>query len=432
MKQLHSFHNLRKFIILWLGQSVSALGSAMTNYALIIWAYQQQGTASSIAMLSVCSYLPSVLFCFLAGTIADRWDKKKIMLASDFVAACGTAAVFLLYTTGALRVWHLYIINSVISLMNAFQNPASYVAVSLIAPKEHYARVSGMQSFSSALVSILTPALATALLSLTGLRTVFLIDLSSFAFAFLSLLFFIKIPKVQNTASPEESFLHRIASGIRFLRRHNALLSMIFFFAFVNLLASMAGNGILPAMILARTGGDNVTLGIVTSSIGLGTLAGSVVVTLLRPARRKTAVIFWSCAVSFLLCDIPWALGRGLVVWVAAAFLGNFPLPFLNANLTTIMRTQVPIDMQGRVFAARDTLQYITIPLGLTLGGLLADRVFEPFMASGSPLAVFFAQLVGTGYGSGMAVIFLITGLVGAVASIAAALDKRYQVLNER
>ena len=109
MKQLHSFHNLRKFIILWLGQSVSALGSAMTNYALIIWAYQQQGTASSIAMLSVCSYLPSVLFCFLAGTIADRWDKKKIMLASDFVAACGTAAVFLLYTTGALRVWHLYI-----------------------------------------------------------------------------------------------------------------------------------------------------------------------------------------------------------------------------------------------------------------------------------------------------------------------------------
>ena len=76
--------------------------------------------------------------------------------------------------------------------------------------------------------------------------------------------------------------------------------------------------------------------------------------------------------------------------------------------------------------------RYITIPLGLTLGGQLADRVFEPFMASGSPLAAFFAQLVGTGYGSGMAVIFLITGLVGTVASIAAALDKRYQVLNER
>ena len=65
----------------------------------------------------------------------------------------------------------------------------------------------------------------------------------------------------------------------------------------------------------------------------------------------------------------------------------------LNANLTTIMRTQVPIDMQGRVFAARDTLQYITIPLGLTLGGQLADRVFEPFMASGSPLAAFSRSL---------------------------------------
>lgn len=432
MKPFHTFYQLRSFLTLWLGQSVSALGSAMTNYALIIWAYQQQGTASSIAMLSVCSYLPSILFCFLAGTVADHWDKKKIMLLSDFVAACGTVTVFLLYTTGALRVWHLYIVNSVISLMNAFQNPASYVAVSLIAPKEHYARVSGLQSFSNALVSILTPALATAFLTLAGLRTVFLIDLISFAFAFLSLLFFIKIPKVQKTSLQEESFLRRIASGIQFLRRHDAILRMIFFFSFINLLASMAGNGILPAMILARTGGDNVTLGIVTSAIGLGTLAGSIVVTILRPTRRKTAVIFWSCAVSFLLCDIPWALGRSVVVWVAAAFLGNFPLPFINANLTTIMRTQVPIDMQGRVFAARDTLQYITIPLGLTLGGQLADRVFEPFMASGSQLASFLAQLVGTGYGSGMAVIFLITGLVGTVASVAAALDKRYQVLNER
>ena len=431
MKRFHTFYQLRAFLILWLGQSISALGSAMTNYALIIWAYQQRGTASSIAMLSVCSYLPSILFCFVAGTIADRWDKKKIMLLSDFIAACGTVTVFLLYTTGALHVWHLYIVNSVISLMNAFQNPASYVAVSLIAPKEHYARVSGLQSFSSALVSILTPALATALLALTGLRTVFLIDLSSFAFAFLSLLFFIKIPKVQKTAALEESFLHRISSGIQFLRHHDVILRMIFFFSFVNLLASMAGNSILPAMILARTNGNQVTLGIVTSAIGLGTLAGSIVVTFLRPARRKTAIIFWSCAISFLLCDVPWALGRSLVVWVAAAFLGNFPLPFLNANLTTIMRTQVPIEMQGRVFAARDTLQFITIPLGLTLGGQLADRVFEPFMSSGSPLAAFFAKLVGTGYGSGMALIFLITGLVGTVASVAAALDKRYQVLNE-
>lgn len=432
MKQFHTFYQFKAFLILWFGQSISALGSAMTNYALIIWAYQQQGTASSITMLSVCSYLPSILFCFLAGTIADRLDKKRIMLISDFIAACGTATVFFLYTMGSLHVWHLYIVNAAISLMNAFQNPASYVAVSLIAPKEHFARVSGLQSFSSALISILTPALATALLTLSGLRTVFLIDLSSFAFAFLTLLFFIRIPKVQQTASQEESFPQRIVSGIRFLHRHDAILRMILFFSFVNLLASMAGNAILPAMILARTGGDNVTLGIVTSAIGLGTLAGSIVVTFLRPARRKTAVIFWSCAVSFLLCDIPWALGRSLVIWVAAAFLGNFPLPFLNANLTTIMRTQVPIDMQGRVFAARDTLQYITIPLGLALGGQLADHVFEPFMASDSPLAVFLAQLVGSGYGSGMAVIFLITGLVGTIASIAAALDKRYLVLNKQ
>lgn len=432
MKKLHTIHDLQSFLVLWIGQSISALGSSMTNYALIIWAYQQEGTASSIAMLSVCSYLPSILFCFVAGTIADRWDKKKIMLLSDSIAACGTFTVFLLYSAGALRIWHLYLINSMISLMNAFQNPASYVAVSLITPKEHYARISGLQSLSSALVTILTPALATALLTLTGIETVFLLDLGSFLFACLSLLFFIKIPKISANSGNSESFLLRIKSGIHFLRCHNAILRIILFFSFINLLASMAGNGILPAMILARTGGDKVTLGIVTSAIGLGTLAGSVVVTFLRPVRRKTAVIFWSCAISFLLCDVPWALGRGLLIWTAGAFLGNFPLPFLNANLTTIMRTQVPVAMQGRVFAARDTLQYITIPLGLLMGGLLSDHVFEPFMASGSPLASFFANFVGNGYGSGMALIFLLTGLIGTLASIRAAFDKRYQELNKQ
>lgn len=419
MKQLNKLFGLRSFLILWSSQAVSTLGSSMSSFALTLWAYEQQGTASSIAWLTACSYLPSILFCFIAGTLTDKWDKKKIMLTSDFVAALGTLTVLSLYTTGNLRIWHLYIVNTLISLMNAFQNPASYVAVSLIAPKEQYTRVSGLQAFSGSLVNIVSPTLATAILSFSGLRLVLVLDLLSFGIAFSTLLFFIRIPHVSaDNSEKKEPFFKSCLEGFNFLKEHKAILQIILFFAFVNLLAYLTGFGILPALILARTGDNQSILGIVSSTIGIGTLIGSIIVTMSRPAKRKTRVIFISLAASFLLANILWAIGQNAWIWVFAAFAGNFPLPFISANLTTIMRTKVPAQIQGRVFATRDTLQFFTRPLGLFLSGILADKVFEPFMQSVSPLQRLLCAIVGTGKGSGIAVMFLITGVTGVVSSL--------------
>lgn len=431
MKQLYKLNELRNFLILWGSQAVSSFGTALTNFALIIWAYKQKGTVSSITLLSVFSYLPSILFCFLAGSLADRWNKKKIMLISDFIAALGTLTVLILYNTNGLKIEHLYVINFIISFMNAFQSPASYVAVSLITPKEHYIRASGLQAFSNSLVTIITPALATAILAFGGIRIILIIDLITFVIAFTTLLFYIKIPVMSaDTDKQKESFFKNCFAGLNFLIEHKPIWKMILFFSFINLLASIAGNSIMPAMVLARTGDNQIALGMVSSSIGIGALVGSILVTVIKPFKSKTKVIFLSCAVSFLLCDILWAIGQNVAIWVFAAFAGNLPLPFLNANLTTIMRTKVPIEMQGRVFSARDTFQYITIPIGLLLGGYLADNIFEPFMLKTSLLQHMFSNLVGTGRGAGMAVIYLITGTVGFFVSLLSAKDPTYKSLD--
>jgi MFS family permease len=433
MKHTHKFSGLKSFLILWGGQSVSALGSAMTSFALIIWSYRQQGTATSITLLSFFTYLPSILFCFVAGTLADKWNKKRIMLLSDLVAALGTVTVFTLYKMGQLQIWHLYAVNFLNSLMNAFQCPASYVAVSLLAPKEQYTRVSGLQSFSNSVVTIATPALATAVLALGGLETVLIVDLATFVVAFVSLAFFIRIPETpapEKKDEKEEGFWHGCLTGLRFLLEHRPVLHIILFFSFINLLAYITGFGILPAMILARSGDSQAALGMVSSAVGLGTLVGSALVTLMKPAKNRTRVVLISCGVSFLLCDILWALGQSVPVWVFAAFLGNLPLPFLNANLTTIMRTSVPTPLHGRVFSTRDTLQYGTIPLGLFLGGFLADHVFEPFMAGSTRLGGLLSLLVGSGRGSGMAVMFLITGVTGLAASFLSLKSKSIRSLD--
>jgi len=431
MIKFNKISEMRGFLILWAGESISLLGSAMTKFALILWAYQQQGTASSIALLSFFTFLPSIMFSFVAGTLTDKWDKKVIMLLGNFVAAMGTLAVLILFGTGSLHIWHLYAINFTLSFAAAFQNPAASVAVSMLAPKDQYVRVTGMQTFSGSLVSIASPALAVALLAFGGLRVIFVIDLFSFGIAFLTLLFFIQIPPVPSDDSRKKvPFLKSCFEGLNFLKEHKALLKIILFFSLVNLLAYLSDYGILPAMILARSGDNRSVLGMVSSFVGIGTLAGSIIVTMAKPAKSKTRVIFLSLAASFFLADVLCAVGQNAWVWVFAAFAGNLPIPFVTANMTAIMRTNIPAQMQGRVFSTRDTLQYFTIPLGLFLGGVLADKVFEPFMQTISPFRQFLSVLVGTGKGSGMAVIFFIAGIVGFLVSIFALLDSRYKELD--
>ena len=191
----NEYKSLRGFLLLWSSQTVSELGTAMSDYALIVWVYGQKGTASSVAMLTICAFLPTISFRFIAGALVDRWNKKRVMLAADLAAACGTAAVLALVSLSALRTWHLYLITALLSLMNALQVPASFVATSLLVPKEHYARAGGLQGFSGSVVSILAPALGSALLAFGGLELVLACDLMSFAVAVIALIGFIRIPE---------------------------------------------------------------------------------------------------------------------------------------------------------------------------------------------------------------------------------------------
>ena len=409
---------LSSFFVLWSSQTVSSLGTAMTEFALIIWVYGQTETASSVTLLTICTFLPTIIFRFLAGVIVDRWDKKRIMLIADFVAACGTLTIFLLYSVFALRIWHLYVINILLSIMNAFQCPASYVATSLLVPKEQYTRVSGLQSFAGSVVSILAPALGSVLLDVGGLSLVLAFDLISFAIAFFALLFFVKIPVIERkTVEVKESFVNNCMMGITFLWEHASLLHMVLFFNIINFLAKMGNDGMLSPFVLGRTENNQSALGMVQTAVALGILAGSIIISLTKPAKNKTRVIFVGCAVT-CFGNVVQSLTFTPIAWGIAAFISYLSAVIMNANLDTVMRTRVPIETQGRVFSAKDTLQNCTIPLGLFLGGVLADYVFEPFMTTHSSLQGMLSTFFGSGKGAGIAVMFFCVGILGTVISI--------------
>lgn len=413
--------DIQSFLILWSTQSLSSLGSSMTSFALIIWSYEKQGSALTPALLSVCSYLPYVLMSIFAGAISDRWNKKITMLVSDSFAAFSTVITLLLIYTGKLEIWHLYCINALNGLMNTIQQPASDVSISLLVPKEHYQKISGMRSFSNSLLTILTPIIATAILAFGGIQVIIFFDLITFVIAFISLLCFVRIPNTQKENSRKETILKSAGLGLNYLKNNRGILDLILFLAAINFTASVY-NAALPAMILSREGGGSVELGIVNSVTGVALLAGSIITTLLPTPKSRVKIICNTLLISMSTENFFLAFGRSVPIWCIGAVLGWIFIPIMNANMDVLFRNYIPVSMQGRVFSARNTLQFFTIPIGYFLGGIMIDKVFEPFMAS-QQTESFLVLIFGDGKGSGAALLFFILAIVGILTCLIFRMD---------
>ncbi|QHQ60441.1 MFS transporter [Anaerocolumna sedimenticola] len=411
--------NFNHYIVFWLTGSLSQLGSSMTGFSLIIWAYKQTNSAISVSLMTFFSYLPYIAVSIFAGALIDKHRKKSIMLTADLIAASCSMVVLALVVMNRLEIWHIYIVNGVIGLMNSIESPAQTVAVGMMVPKEKYAQVSGMNSFSNSLLTVITPMLAAFIYSFSGLKGIIFIDLITFLIAFVTLMLIIPLPEcLQIPTDRNNNILHDCKAGLLFLINHKGIWYIVISMAFLNFFSRLTYENILTPMILGRSGGDEKVLGIVNGILGAGGIIGGLIVSFKKIHRDNIKLIYYSAALSFLFGDLLMGLGQNTIVWCIAAFAASAPISFINAGQSLIMYHAIPKELQGRVFAVRNAIQYCTIPMGILLGGFLADCVFEPYMLSDHKLALFLQKFVGFGQGSGMAVMFLISGVSGFISSI--------------
>ena len=422
--------NFKRYIVLWGTQSISQLGSSLTAFALILWTYEQTGSVLSVSIMSFCEYVPYILISIFVGVFVDSHRKKAVMLAADSIAALASVLILVFSMAETLSEGHIYIFNTVVGTTTAFQQPASSVAITKIVPKDKLTNVSGMNSFSNNLVVVFSPMLAAVLFSAGGLPLILLFDLLSFIAAFSVLLFLIHIPE-QIIREKFTSPFAGIMTGFQFLKNETGILYIMLTMAVINFFSRLTYENILSPMILARSSENNIVLGIVNACMGIGGIVGGLLVSMKRESRKKASVIYVSAALSFLLGDLVMAVGRNVFFWSFAALAASLPLPFIMAGQNLILYKKIPENIQGRVFAIRNAVQYSTIPFGILLGGYLSDYVFEPFMRSNSDIVTLLGKIVGIGTGSGMAVMFLCTGICGFVMSIFSLFCKEIQKLND-
>lgn len=225
----------------------------------------------------------------------------------------------------------------------------------------------------------------------------------------------------------EKNFIFSdLMTAFKFLKNQKGLLLIMLTLAMINFFSRLTYENILLPMIISRSG-SNVTLGIVNAVMGIGGIFGGIIVSSGKGSKNNIKMIYISAALSFVLGDLMMAVGRNFIVWSLAAFAASFPIPFIMAGQNVIMYEKVPEKMQGRIFAVRNAIQFSTIPLGILLGGFLADYVFEPLMKSDNLLVHILSLIVGRGEGSGMAIMFLCTGISGFFVSILSYRNKEIQ-----
>jgi len=410
---------MRGFTVVWFGQLISFLGTSMTQFALTIWAWEKTGEATALALVGFSFVLPYILASPFAGALVDRWDRKLVTMLSDIGSGISTLAVLVLFLSGRLEVWHLYVTSAFSGAFQAFQFPAFSAAVTLMLNKEEYARANGMLSLARSASGIFAPVAAGILLPIVGIGGIMSFDVVSFIVA-VGALTVITIPSPPGVTEPKErpSLLEDSVFGFRYIRARPSLLGLQSIFFVVNFVASVSF-ALLAPMILSRSGNDSIVLGTVQSAFGVGGVIGGVLMSTWGGPRRRVYGLLLGLVSTSLLGNVLMGLGRGAPLWMVSAFFFMFINPITNGCSQAIWQSKVPPELQGRVFSTRALLAQASQPVAMFVAGPLADRVLEPAMMPGGSLAPVFGWLVGTGPGAGMALIFIFGGLIGATTGLA-------------
>ena len=412
---------MRAFTIVWLGQILSLLGTSMTNFDLTIWAFEQTGQATSLAMIAFFYVAPLVVLSPVAGAIVDRSNRKLMMMVSDLAAGLTTLLVLALYSTGSLEIWHLFVTSAITGAFQTFQWPAFSAAITLMLPKQQYGRANGLVELAGSTSGIFAPLLAGALLAFVGLTGILLIDVVTFCFA-IGALVVIHVPQPEGSQvgdASRGSLWAESIYGFRYILQRPSLLGLQLVFAAGNFFSTL-GYTLMAPMILARTTNNEIMLASAQSAGAVGGVVGGVIMSAWGGPKRRIHGVLAGWFVGSLLGQAVFGMGSTLPVWIASSFVWALVSPIINASNQAIWQAKVEPDVQGRVFATRRLIAWAVTPLAQLLAGPLADRVFEPAMQQPSALSDLFGGLVGTGSGAGMGLIVALSGLAAAAIGLGA------------
>lgn len=372
-------HWLRNYLPMWIGQAVSLLGSGLVQFALVWYMTEKTGSATVLAMATFVALLPSVILGPFAGALVDRLNRKAIMIISDTAVALATFALVVLFHLGIAQIWHIYVALFVRSLCGSFQYPAMQASTSLMVPREHFARLGGINQAMNGVITIVSPPLGALLMSVMTMQAVLAIDLVTAAIAISLLALFVRVPQPPRSQTAEAltpaRVLADVRNGLKYAVGWSGLFKLMVMASLINMLASPAFS-LLPLMVTKIYGKGAAEVAWLESALGLGIVAGGLLLGLWGGFKRKTATTLTGLI----------GMGAGITILgltdrntylLAVGMMGLVGLmnALANGALGAIMQTKIPPEMQGRIFTVIGSLASAASPLGMLLAAPVAEKL---------------------------------------------------------
>lgn len=418
------------FLLVWTGQAVSMFTMAMMRFALAVWAYQHSDSIIEYSIVVVCISLPGLLVSPWAGSLVDRHSRRHVILVVDCIFVSASLALALLAIIGQLTFWHVYIAGAVTSVCQAFRLPAYLAATTTMVPKAQLGRASGMTHLAGALAQIAGPAASAPLLASLGLSWVAALNAAGFAVS-AAILYGVRFPYHEASANgaaglPGGGISHLI-EAIVYLRSRPGL-SLLLGYCALQSFVLMTVLVLFTPMVLTRH--SQIELGQIMSAGGIGALIGSLLVIARGAPRHLVATMLWVDVLFSVAIGSAGAVTSAALLGMAL-FVAMFCGPVLQTSAQTLWQRKIPLGMQGRVFALETAVTTGTMPLAALLGGLLAERVFEPGFMPGGTLAAWFGALTGTGKGVGIQFMFVVAAAASAIIGAVGFASEKFRRLDQ-
>ena len=389
--------NLRKFILLWTGELISSIGGGLTSFGLGVYIFQQTGSAANMALITLLGFLPTLLLSVPAGALADRYDRRLLMMIGDGCSALGIVFILVCMMNGGASLAQICIGVLISSVFSALLEPAFRATITDMLTREEFSRASGLVSLAGSARYLFSPILAGFLLTVSDVKLLLVIDICTF---FLTVISAAVVRKSigKKTAEKKDGLLDSIRDGWRILRSERGVLLLVLVSSAITLFMGMFQILAEPMVLFFS---DEKTLGITETICASGMLVSGLILGVRGIKRNFTGIMSMSLAAAGIMM-IGFGLFENICTICISGFLFFAALPFANNCLDYLTRTHIPDDVQGRVWGLIDFLSQFGYVIAYAVSGVAADAL---------------GQWTGMGVGRGSAMVIQAAG--GMMAAIA-------------
>ena len=390
--------NLRRFLLLWAGELISAVGSGLTSFGLGVYVFQQTGSAAGMALVTLLGFLPTLLLSVPAGALADRYDRRLLMMIGDGCSAMGILFILVCMLNGGASLAQICAGVLISAVFSALLEPAFRATITDLLTKEEFSRASGLVSLAGSARYLISPLLAGFLLTVGDVKLLLVIDICTF---FLTVTSAAVVRKGigKKAAEAKDSFLASIRDGWRILRAQKGVLLLVLVSSAITL---FMGTFQILAEPMILTFSDAKTLGVAETVCACGMLVSGLVLGVRGIRRNHTGVMSISLALAGVMM-IGFGLYENIYPICVFGFLFFAALPFANNSLDFMTRTHIPDEAQGRVWGMVGFLSQLGYVVAYAVSGVAADAL---------------GAWTGLGVGRGAAMVIRVSGGMMAVIAV--------------